>query len=475
MNYANAPIIVWDENFLITRFNHAFERLTGLKEVAVLNKPVSILFPEMQKEASIELIDKTITGERWNSVEIDIVDVDGNVHTLLWNSATLFDEGEHTPIATIAQGQDITLRKLIELELKESEDKFATIFKLSPYIIILSQIETCTIIDVNDAFTQVLGFSRTEAIGKTTIELNIWESLDKRQELIKQLFEGNKVEAETIIFFDKKKQKHNGSYTGKFIRWRNERYLLSIVNDITELEEKNKALEELNKDKDRLFSIIGHDLKGPINNFLGLTEIMATDIGSFTLDEIGEIANKMRKSVKSVSQLLENLLQWARLKQGRLPFNPTPLAVQQLITSSITSLKEISRNKNIQINYKANNYTTILADSDIVQTIIRNLLSNALKFTPKGGTVTITEKVQNNQWLELAIHDNGIGMTEDILEHLFKIDAKKGRPGTEGEPSSGLGLLLCAELVEKHGGKIWANSKINEGSSFYFTLPITSS
>lgn len=254
----------------------------------------------------------------------------------------------------------------------------------------------------------------------------------------------------------------------------------NIVKDITErtkreedIKQKNKELAELNSTKDKFFSIIAHDLKSPFSGFLGLTKIMAEEAQDLTLKEMQKFSHSMQTSASNLYKLLENLLEWSRMQRGLTKFNPEILLIASIINQNLSDDREFASIKNIELISNVTNDVEIKADKQMFNTIIRNLLSNAIKFTPKNGKIEIGScgNIIDDNLICFFVKDNGIGMDDDTINKLFRIDTKVSRLGTEGEPSTGLGLLLCKEFVEKHGGNIWAESEVGKGSTFYFTIP----
>jgi signal transduction histidine kinase/Tfp pilus assembly protein PilF len=237
-----------------------------------------------------------------------------------------------------------------------------------------------------------------------------------------------------------------------------------------QLEAKNKIISNINKQKDKFFSIIAHDLRGPFNGFLGLTELLAEDIDDMDKKEIQFAAVNMRNSANNLNRLLENLLEWSRMEQGLIPFLPQETKLLPVVTECVDTLQDTASKKDIKIQTHIPEEINVFADQNILQAMIRNILSNAIKFTPKGGTITIHGK-EDDKNTTIAIKDSGIGMNAKIVENLFQLDVKTNRKGTDDEPSTGLGLILCKEFIEKHGGKIWVQSEENMGSTFYFTFP----
>ena len=237
------------------------------------------------------------------------------------------------------------------------------------------------------------------------------------------------------------------------------------------LQNQSKELLELNATKDKFFSIIAHDLRSPFNGFLGLTQIMAEELPSLTMSEVQAIAVDMRISATNLFRLIENLLHWSSMQQGKIPFKPEVTKLIKVVDESVTMIRESAKNKSIDIIIDIPDDTTVFADSYMLQTVIRNLFSNAVKFTHKGGKITISAKAKDGKNIEITVKDSGIGMSPALIENLFRIDVKTNRIGTEDEPSTGLGLLLCKDFIEKHGGKLLVESEVGKGSTFNFTIP----
>lgn len=234
--------------------------------------------------------------------------------------------------------------------------------------------------------------------------------------------------------------------------------------------DKNEEISNINKQKDKFFSIIAHDLRGPFSGFLGLTELLAEDIEEMDKEEIQFAAANMRKSAKNLNTLLDNLLEWSRMEQGMIPFSPKENNLDEIVKECVAPLKESAVKKVITIENDINQNLQIFADHNILQSVIRNILNNAVKFTPREGTIKIKGHVEAKNTI-VSITDTGIGMNEKMIENIFKIDFKNNRPGTEDEPSTGLGLILCKEFVEKHNGQIWIESEENIGTTFYLSFP----
>lgn len=232
-----------------------------------------------------------------------------------------------------------------------------------------------------------------------------------------------------------------------------------------------QELRDLNATKDKFFSIIAHDLKSPFQGFLGLTEIMVEQWKDLSSEEISKFVNLMHKSANNLFKLLTNLLEWAQMQGGALIFSPTRILLNKLITENIEAINTRANQKEIKIINNIKDDFFVFADMKMINSVLVNLISNAVKFTKRGGTIQLYAKESGNKLIEVCINDNGVGIREDDLKKLFKVDEKIGYRGTDGEESTGLGLLLCKEFITKNGGSLRINSQFGKGSDFYFTVP----
>jgi two-component system, sensor histidine kinase and response regulator len=249
--------------------------------------------------------------------------------------------------------------------------------------------------------------------------------------------------------------------------------VLARVHTHIKLYRQSIELKMINLTKDKFFSIIAHDLRGPMGGFAGMTELLVEHMQHMTMDEIQENLGLLRDSSNNLFQLLENLLQWARLQQHEISYNPGTLNLQSIANENVKLIEEFAKHKGIKITMDIPGKLNVYADKNMLQTILRNHISNALKFTPVGGNVLLTANAPDDKYVEISVSDSGIGMTQEMIDSLFSLNSQNGRPGTGGEPSTGLGLLLCKEFVEKHGGTIRVESEIDKGSRFRFTVPMT--
>ncbi len=237
-----------------------------------------------------------------------------------------------------------------------------------------------------------------------------------------------------------------------------------------ELKFSNELLRKTNSEKDKFFSIIAHDLRSPFTGFLGFTDILKKDLRSMSLNEIEMIAVDMNNSAYKLFGLLTNLLEWSMAKRGLMELNPEKVNLNVIVLSVINIFKDTLIDKGIVLRNEISDDIVLTADIQKLESILRNLISNAIKFTRTGGCVTLSAK-RTNDYLEISVKDTGIGISERMLSDLFQIDKMTGRTGTANEPSSGLGLLLCKEFVEKHNGNISVISEEGKGTEFVIRLP----
>ncbi|MCD4834708.1 MAG: hybrid sensor histidine kinase/response regulator [Bacteroidales bacterium] len=251
--------------------------------------------------------------------------------------------------------------------------------------------------------------------------------------------------------------------------------LSARVYSMLKLSESYKEIKLLNATKDKFFSIIAHDLKSPFTALLGFSNLLLESHATIDDEERETYIKFINDGSIKTFKLLENLLTWAQSQSGRIEFTPEKINIETLINEIILLLTETAENKEIKLIANTDNSLFVNADKNMIDTVIRNLISNAIKFTPKGGDITIKSHTitdnNNQKFAEISVKDSGVGIPPEIQSKLFKITENISTKGTEEEAGTGLGLILCKEFVEKHGGKIWVESEVKKGSKFIFTIP----
>ena len=233
---------------------------------------------------------------------------------------------------------------------------------------------------------------------------------------------------------------------------------------------KNKELIKLNAERNMFFSIIAHDLRGPMGGFMNFTEMMMNE--TFLTERQKEnMMEEMCHLSRNMYNLLENLLEWSQMQNGLTVFNPELLDLKELTEKCIDNLKEAATKKGVALRIDIPEDQKIFADSNVIQTVLRNLVSNAIKFTLKDGKVIISSVAEDTDKVKVSVKDDGVGMSKEIMNSLFRLDIKSSTPDTSGKKGAGFGLLLCKELTEKNGGDISVKSVKGKGSTFSFTFP----
>lgn len=254
--------------------------------------------------------------------------------------------------------------------------------------------------------------------------------------------------------------------------------IVGLMIDITEkvkaeqeLRENEAQLRELNKTKDRLFSIIGHDLRSPFNNILGFSDLLIKRLNDSTFKDSEKYLKIINGLANNTLILLDNLLNWAKSQTGVLSIHKENILLSDIILEVINLNLPIAKTKNIALHFFNDEEIKIYGDKNLLKTVFRNLISNAIKFTNPEGKIEIVA-IQKKDLVEVTISDNGIGINKEKLNDFFMLSQVTSTVGTANEKGSGLGLLICKEFVEKHGGKIWVESEFGKGSDFKFTLPL---
>jgi len=450
---------------------------------------------------------QTIRKNQTSKCEIRLKDKNDDFRWILINLVPRFSENEF--IGILGVGLDITDRKEIETRLLESETQFNEITSVIGDGIFMMD-EKGSLKFANPEFKNLLGYTETDFEG-----MDIHDKIHKHVENqdsncpLKNVFStGDTIRVSEDYFMSKQGNLVPVSYVVSPIK-RNDQIIGSVVafHDITErlnaqeetkrfveelqfnkelmeenamefarlnekLSESESQLKETNNSKDKFFSIISHDLRSPFTSIIGFAEVILEDLNSLSKDDIKEFTGNIYKSSKNIQNLLENLLQWSRVQTGRIEFNPIKFDLDNLVNEVVALYQVNAARKKITLVNELEKDYSVVADKFMVDTVLRNLVSNSIKFTKQNGEILISVSDNSEDGcLLVTVADTGVGMKDEILAKLFKIDENVTTKGTEKEKGTGLGLILCKEFIEKHTGKIWAESTIGEGSKFKFTIP----
>jgi len=373
----------------------------------------------------------------------------------------------------------LMFNKSLLVSIASEEEKFSKAFHSSPYAVILTRLTDGKIFEANRGFQKIYGYLSSEILGKSTLDIGIWDNEADRLWVVGELLNGRVIKEKEFLFRSKNGNSITGLMSAEVFILKNEKCIISSINDISKrkkaeeaLYESEARLKELNATKDKFFSIIAHDLKNPFNAIIGFSNLLTEQIQKKDQDGIEEYVSIIRNSSQRAMDLLTNLLEWSRSQTGRMEFNPEYIELVALI-NHVTELTDAAAGqKSIAIKKELPHNINVFADKAMLSTILRNLISNAIKFTNSGGFIVISAR-QNQNDITVTISDSGVGIAADGIKKLFRIDESFSTIGTQNETGTGLGLLICKEFVQKHGGKIRAESKPGKGSIFSFTIPVS--
>jgi PAS domain S-box-containing protein len=375
----------------------------------------------------------------------------------------------------------------IELELQNEElklarerseniaQKYTSLYDFAP-IGYFTLCEEGKILDLNLIGAKMLGKERSVLKGKSFVRFIPEKGLATFNLFLEKTFKSKTKEVSEMLVMGCDDQSICAQLTAIVEEEHDDHCLLTIL-DITErkkaeseLEEVVKQLNLLNSQKDMFFSIIAHDLKNPFTSIIGHSELLMMEVQSKEYGAVEEIAGVILNSSKRAMDLLFNLMEWAKSQTGRHTFNPTPFLLKDVVSEVFALFDQIAIQKHIKINMDISEEIKISADRNMIATVVRNLISNAVKFAKPGGEIAVYT-VSAGGSLTICVKDNGIGMSQEEIKRLFSSDTTITSLGTNNEKGTGLGLILCKEFVEKHLGKIWVESEKDQGSTFYVSLP----
>ncbi|MGD0794637.1 MAG: PAS domain S-box protein [Dehalococcoidales bacterium] len=450
-NYANAPIIVWDPEFRITQFNHAFERLTGRAAAAVLGKKLDILFPDDSREKSMKHIREATTGERWEVVEIPIIHKDGTVRILLWNSANLYTPDGETVVATIAQGQDITERRQVEEAIHFERDRMIGILNSMPDGVAIMN-RDYGLVYTNPSMRAQFGDVAGRKCYQYFHGLNDVCGACTNDEV----FRGKAVKREiqvtrtgkTYEITDAPLQNADGSVSK-----------LTIFHDLTE----RKKVEQM---KDEFIGLVSHELRTPLTVITGSLRTALSE--GVPAEEANELIKNATEGADQLAAILENMLELSRYQAGHLKLRMEPVSISGTARSIINKLKGQGVSHQFSVDIPGD-LPPLEADPVRVERIVYNLVENATKYSPPGSQINVSARVEGD-FIVTAVTDHGPGISPGDQAKLFELfqQLETSRRPTTG---AGLGLVVCKRLVEAQGGWIKVDSAPGKGSTFSFALP----
>ncbi|MBI2420090.1 MAG: PAS domain S-box protein [Ignavibacteriales bacterium] len=508
----NDAVNIADLNDRIIFVNPAFCRTYGYSETELFGRDSSVFWSDCNsKEIISQILPATLAGG-WKG-ELFNRRKDGSDFPIHLSTAVIKND-KGTPIAMVGIVQDITEEResakiknsLYEISQAVNQTKDIDSFYLRIHEIVKELMPADNFyIALHDQETDMISFpyfvdeidqpGPPQKFGKGCTEyvLKTGEAIVFTTELFDELCASGQLE---IVGVPSKvwlgvPLKVSGitfgvivvqSYDDEYAYEEKDKQIIELVSEQVALATYKKLMEEklkrytdelvgLNAAKDKLFSIIAHDLRSPFHGLLGLTEMMSDPSEDFPSDKYKQYSSQIHTSVEYLYKLIENLLEWAQVQKGSISFDQKKINLYELSLKSILTTTQRASKKNIQIINEIPLDINIFADEKMTDSVLRNILSNAVKFTKHCGQITIGARVIKEAMIEIAIKDTGVGIPAKIAEKLFVVGEKTATRGTDNEPSTGLGLILCKEFVEKNGGNIWIASEENVGSTFYFTVP----
>ena len=467
-------IILLDNDHRVVDANNAFENMLGYSREEVLATNFIKLIGAPDSKWFSDKVNVLSYGDS-DRFEIAHFHKNGNILTL---EAILKKIDIENSNYLIIIYDFFSRQNLYKEALLESERKYRNIIENLNDIYYRTDVKGNLII-VSPSCLETFGYSSLDEVKGQSIEL-LYPRQEERNEFLAELKKTGRIKNYRTKLLKKDGSEIYVETTSNVLLDNQGNYIgvEGIVRDITDrmlaeqaLRESEKNLKELNATKDKLFSIIAHDLKSPFTSILGFSGLLTESFESLNVGEIKDFVKHIDNSAKNTLYLLENLLNWAKSQTGQLVYYPDNLNLQQLIQIEINILSSAAKIKNITINFDTTSEVFVFSDQNMLQTVIRNLISNAIKFTYPGGIIDIF--VESGRGMaQIRVSDNGMGMERQILESLFSLDKNFTSKGTAQESGTGLGLVICKEFIEKNSGQIWVESEPGKGSKFYITLPL---
>lgn len=490
LNSIKECISITDMNDIIIYVNKAFEHTYGYNYKELIGKHISILHPELLSKEDLRNINTATLKGGWQG-EVFNKKKNGTDFLIFLRTSIVKDD-DGNPIALVGVAEDLTEKLIVQRELKEAEDKYQNLFWELKDAVYESTPEG-RFLNLNPSAMKLFGVKGKEQLSAfniaTTFYLNPSDRDKFKNVLEREGYVSNyeidikNSRGEILTLLEtasvvKDAEGNIKSYRG-ILRditetKRQEEKFKQYIRDIAEankrLYESEMELKKLNASKDKLFSIIAHDLRSPFTSLIGMSDFLLEDIEEFSKDEIKNFVVKINESARNVFKLLENLLQWSKLQTGGLEFNPVKFDLFTVVFETINLLSPNAAQKGIKLVNEMDKEIYVVGDNNMVSSVVQNLISNAIKFSNADGVIKISNE-DDDDYYYTKVEDSGIGMNNKDLMKLFRIDTHHTTLGTANEKGSGLGLVLCKELIEQNGGVINVKSELGKGTTFVFSLP----
>jgi len=460
-------LFVLDNKGVIKFVNNSVKKKLKYSENELLGKHILMLHPIDRAQEASDIIGRMIAGTLdfcpipLLTKEGERIEVETRVYAGEWdNEPVLF-----------GVSKDIT-------NLVLSEEKFSKTFHLNSALMAISDFESGIFIDVNTSFLKILGYTRKEVIGNTARNLNLFVNSKSRDKLIGILNNQSEwLDEIGIKVRTKDGEKKDGLFSVSKIIIGGKKYLLTTMIDITyqkqanrTIRNQNKELTKLNIEMNRFMTILSHDLRSPFNSMLGFLELILLNFDNYGMEKLKRHLINVNSSAILTYNLLDDLLNWIRINSQKVQLSPTIVNLKEFVTSVLDIYTFTALEKGIEIHNLVGNDTSVYIDTAMINKVLRNLISNSIKFSNNGSKIWISAEECNDK-IKLTVKDQGIGINQSQVEKLFNISFRNSTLGTMNEKGTGLGLNLCKEMIQKHQGEIWITSEVNHGTEVSFTIP----
>jgi PAS domain S-box-containing protein len=470
-------IYILDEQGIIIEVNSPALELTGGERKKVVQTSFINLIEENKRSYFQIFLDKSFKTTDTQKAEFRIIGKDNDYFHTLAFAKCVVDADPENKLCSVTL-VDITHFKMQEEMIRESQARFENMANTAPVMIWIADVDGLFSF-LNKVWLDFTGNEMGADLGMNWLKNVHPEDLEKLLGLYQDAF-SSKTSFSCEFRFKRKDDVYRWIMINGTPRFSRDGIFMGLIGSCADISEQKESeekirkinieLAEINATKDKFFSIISHDLRSPLSGLMQILFIIAEDYDSLPNEEKLQMITDVANTSKKTYELMENLLEWSSIQTGTIPLYPKKLTLLMLLKNLEELYTQNLKSKEITLKIDVGPEISVFADKKMIETILRNLISNAIKFTHPNGTVSVSAE-PGNDFVVIKVMDTGVGIKKEKLSELFQVDKVESTPGTAKETGTGLGLILCKELVEKQNGKMWVESKEDEGTTFYFTLP----